>query len=72
MTNEEYRIWLDNISETEFSQLLTLEIEYDKIRTREEKDKVKILFQLATPPTLIYSTISFLFLGKRATKKREK
>ena len=41
MTDEEYLIWFENIPEQEFRELANLDIENERTRIREEKEKVK-------------------------------
>ncbi len=40
MTDEEYHIWIEYVSEEEFRELTNLAMENDKIRIREEREKV--------------------------------
>ena len=40
MTDEEYYIWIEYVPEEEFRELTNLAMENDKIRIREEREKV--------------------------------
>lgn len=41
MTDEEYLIWFENIPEQEYRELANLDIENERTRIREEKEKVR-------------------------------
>ena len=45
MTDEEYNIWREYIPEADYSVVSNIVIEYEKVRLREEKEKVKKLIQ---------------------------
>jgi phage anti-repressor protein len=74
MTDEEYHIWIEYVPEEEFRELTNLAMENDKIRIREEREKVmNYLIKIDEMKEISFKLIFIFFiLGKRTSQKREK